>query len=95
MTMRSADAPRRLYPRAGSLVLLFGGIYYSPAANKATEMNAEKEVTIEMLEKSSGKHRIQVTQKVGKKPAVIETWIEKNVVFGTREKPAKSASKSA
>jgi len=88
MAMRSSTSPRRVYPRAGSLVTCYGGIYFGPLANKDTAIDSKKEVRIEVLEKSGGKSRIQVTQKVGSKPAVVETWNEKHLTFKSREATA-------
>jgi len=82
--MRSSTSPRRVYTRNGSLVLCYGGIYFGPNAKKGTEINSEKEVRIEVLENSHGKKRIQVTQKVGKKPAIVETWAEQELTFTPR-----------
>lgn len=84
MAMRSSDAPRRLYLRAGAPVTCYGGIYFGPKQNETSKLNPEKEVRIEVLDNSGGKKRIKVTQKVGSKPAVSETWIEKHLVFQPR-----------
>ncbi len=83
MAMRSSSSPRRIYTRAGSPIVCYGGVYFGPPANKESKINAEKEVTIEVLEKSGGKARIAVTQKVGK-TKVTENWNEKKLVFEKR-----------
>lgn len=82
--MRSKTDGRRVYPRGGSLVTLYGGVYFGPLANSESKIDSEKEVKIEVLDKSGGKARIKVTQKIGSRPAVHETWNEKNVVFQPR-----------
>lgn len=82
--MKSASAPRRVYNRAGSMVLCHGGVYFGPKANATSEINSEKEVKIEVLTKVGGKARIQVTQRVGSKPAIVETWNEKHLTFEKR-----------
>jgi len=83
MAMRSSTSPRRVYNRGGSMVLCYGGIYFGPKANSESAINSEKEVKIEVLEKSGGKARIQVTQKVGKN-TVTEVWNEKHLTFEKR-----------
>lgn len=83
MAMRSQSDGRRVYPRGGSVVVCYGGVYFGPAANKDTAINHEKEVSIEVLDKSGGKSRIKVTQKVGGKK-VSETWNEKKLTFEKR-----------
>jgi hypothetical protein len=83
MAMRSSTSPRCVYVRAGSPIVCYGGLYFGPPANKKTKIDAEKEVTIEVLEKSGGKARIAVTQKVGKNK-VTETWNEKHLTFEKR-----------
>lgn len=85
MAMRAANAPRRLYMRAGSPIVCYGGVYFGPPANKESKINAEKEVTIEVLENSGGKKRIAVTQRAGKSGKVTENWNEKKIVFEKRE----------
>jgi hypothetical protein len=84
MSMRSSTSPRRVYTRAGSVVVCYGGIYFGPLSNKESKINPEKEVRIEVLDKSGGKSRIKVTQKVGSHPAVTETWNEKHLTFEKR-----------
>ena len=84
MAMRSSTSPRRVYPRAGSYVVCYGGVYFGPKGKEETKINTDKEVKIEVLDNSGGKKRIQVSQKVGSKPAVTETWTEKNIVFEKR-----------
>ncbi len=84
MAMRSSNSPRRIYPRAGSFVVCYGGVYFGPKGNAETKLNTDKEVKIEVLDKVGGKARIQVTQKIGSKPAVTETWTEKHLVFEKR-----------
>jgi hypothetical protein len=83
MAMRSTSAPRRIYVRAGSFVVCYGGVYFGPKANAESAFNLDKEVRIEVLEKSGNKARIQVTQKVGKN-AIVETWLEKHLTFEPR-----------
>lgn len=83
MAMRSSTAPRRIYTRHGSPIVCYGGIYFGPPANKESKLDSNKEVTIEVLEKSGGKARIAVTQKVGGKK-VTENWNEKKLTFEKR-----------
>ena len=78
MAMRSSTSPRRIYVRSGKNLVCYGGVFFGPG-NKPSEVNADKEVKIEVLENSHGKKRIQVTQKVGKKPAIVETWSEQTL----------------
>lgn len=84
MAMRSSTSPRRLYSRGGSMVVCYAGVYFGPKANSESKLNIEKEVRIEVLENSGGKKRIQVTQKVGSKPAIVEVWNEKHLTFEKR-----------
>jgi len=84
MAMRSSTSPRRLYSRGGSMVVCYAGVYFGPKANSESAINVEKEVKIEVLENAGGKKRIQVTQKVGKNPAVVEVWNEKHLTFAKR-----------
>jgi hypothetical protein len=84
MAMRSKTDGRRVYPRGGSLVTLYGGLYFGPKANTESKVNQDKEVSIEVLPKSGGKAKIRVTQKVGNHPAVHEEWIQKEVIFQPR-----------
>jgi hypothetical protein len=80
MAMRSATSPRRVYPRAGSLVLTYGGVYFGPKHNTKSEINPDKEVRITVLDRSGGKARIEVAQKDGTK----EIWTEKHLTFVPR-----------
>lgn len=84
MAMRSKTDGRRVYPRGGSLVSLYGGKYFGPKANSETKVDPEKEVSIEVLPKNGGKAKIAITQKVGSRPTVKEEWIEKDVHFQPR-----------
>lgn len=83
MAMRSSNSPRRVYSRKGTLVVCFSGVYFGPG-KEASNIDPEKEVKIEVLDASHGKKRIKVTQKIGKKPAVMENWGEKKVTFTPR-----------
>lgn len=94
MAMRALNSGRRVYTRGGSMVLCHGGKYFGPKANAESAINAEKEVRIEVLEKSGGKARIQVTQKHGKNPAVVEVWNEKTLTFVPRGAKSESAPAS-
>lgn len=78
MAMRAKNAPRRLYTRGGSLLCMIGGVFYGPPANKESNIDGDREVTIEELEKSGGKKRIAVTQKKSKEK-VTENWLEKHL----------------
>ncbi len=84
MAMRSSSSPRRVYTRAGSVVVCYGGVYFGPKANTETKIDSDKEVKIEVLDKVGGKARIKVTQKIGSRPAVNETWNEKVLTFEKR-----------
>ncbi len=85
MTMVAANAPRRLYARSGSLVLLFGGVYFGPKSNEESGLTAEDQVTVEVLKKAGGKSRVQVTQVGAGGKAIVETWTQKELVFKKRE----------
>ncbi len=91
MAMRSSTSPRRVYTRGGSLVTCYGGLYFGPKAKATTAIDADKEVRIEVLDRVAGKACIQVTQKHGKNPAVVETWIEKHLTFNPRASKAEAS----
>jgi hypothetical protein len=78
MAMKSATSPRRLYVRAGTPVVCYGGLYFGPGRG-ASEINADKTVKIEVLPRSHGKARIAVTQ-----GTVVENWSEQHLVFASR-----------
>lgn len=84
MAMRSSTSPRRIYTRGGFPLVCYGGVYFGPPANKESKINAEKEVTIEVLENSGGKKRIAVSQRAGKAGKVTENWNEKHLTFEKR-----------
>jgi len=86
MAMRSASDSRRVYPRAGSLVLTHGGTYYGPNARTGeSKIDSSKEVKVEELTAGSkGKKRLTVTQKQ-KGELIQETWTEKEVIFTPRK----------
>lgn len=96
MAMRSASSPRRIYVRKGTPIVCYGGVYFGPPANKESKVDPDKEVRIEVLEKSGGKARIRITQggkmvknkETGtytvKDAAVSENWSEKKLVFEKR-----------
>ena len=78
MTMVAKQDPRRLYPRAGSLVLCYDGLYFGPRATDTTKLTSKDQVTIELLPRKGSVHRIQVTQVVGDgKRAIQEVWTSK------------------
>ena len=83
MAMRAQNDGRRIYVRAGNLIILYGGVYFGPGAKAETKMDKEKEVSVEVLAPAGGKKRIAVTQKVGKEK-VTETWNEKHLKFAKR-----------
>jgi len=90
MTMVAKDSARRLYSRKQyGLLCLFDGLYFGPKGSKGidgTKLTADDTVVVEVLKKSGGKHCIRVTQvdpPEGKK-AIVEDWIQKDVVFATR-----------
>jgi len=86
--MRAQGAPRKVYTRNGVTHVCFQGIYFR--APKASRIDPEREVSkIEVLDKSGGKHRVGVTQRVAGKN-VTETWHEGSVpVQGRRKKQGK------
>lgn len=85
MSMRSSSSPRRIYVRHGSPLVTYGGLYFGPGAKAGeSKIDPGKEVKIEVLAKAGGKSRIKVTQKVGSRPAVSETWNEKHLTFEHR-----------
>lgn len=88
MTMQAKNAPRRIYPRKGSILVLFEGVYYGPKTGEASDLTKEDQVTINALKKSGKLHRIEVTQVTDGKKPIVETWTEKNVVFAKRESKA-------
>jgi hypothetical protein len=90
MAMRSTTSPRRIYLRAGSPLVCFGGVYFGPMGTKASTIDHNNEVRLEILSPSTktGKKRVKVTQKVGRQEPIVETWIEKNVVFQKRSEEA-------
>lgn len=83
--MQAKNAPRRIYPRKGSILVLFEGLYFGPKTGEASGLTKEDQVTIEVL-KSAGKlGRVRVTQVVEDGvQAIVEVWTEKNVKFEKR-----------
>lgn len=96
MAMKFSSAPRRVYPRAGSLVCTIAGKFFGPKAGKKTAIDHEVEVTTQVLKAAGGVDRIQVTQFLGAPNEVSETWTTKVVVFKKRApKAAPAASEPA
>jgi len=87
MTMVAKDSARRLYPRAGSLLLCFDGLYFGPRASDTTKLTKDDQVTVEVLPKKGAVHRIKVTQVLANgshaKP-ITETWTSREVEFKPR-----------
>lgn len=88
MTMRSAQAPRRLYKRSvkngGPYVLMIGGKYYAPRKGEKTAFDPEADVTHAFIKPSGGKNRIEVTQAVAGKDPIKEVWVEREISFTPR-----------
>ena len=84
MRTKSANAPRRLYARKGTMVLCFDGLYYGPKAKATSKFDKDVEVTTETLSSVGGKARIKVTQKVKGHADVVEVWTEKTLTFVPR-----------
>lgn len=82
MAMRSSTSPRRVYSHKGTLLVMHGGVYFSPG-KEASEINVDKEVKLEVLESAGGRRRIEVTQRAGKN-TIKETWRQANVKFEKR-----------
>jgi hypothetical protein len=82
--MLSASAPRRVYPRAGSLVLMIAGKWFGPKAGAKTKVDPETKVNTEVLKAAGGVDRIKVTQHLGTPAEFSETWTTKQVVFQKR-----------
>ena len=82
--MRAQGAPRKVYTRNGVTHICFQGLYFR--APKGSKIDPEREVNhIEPLDKSGGKHRISLTQKVQGKN-LTETWVEGEVPVQGRRK---------
>jgi len=92
MTMTAKDAPRRLYPRAGSLVLCFDGLYFGPRSSDTSALTKDDQVTVEVLPKKGAVHRIKVTQVVDGGKAIVETWTSREL---ERIRPARGVEKAA
>jgi hypothetical protein len=92
--MRAQAAPRKVYTRNGVTHICFQGLYFR--APKGSKIDPEREVNhIESLDKSGGKHRISLTQKVQGKN-VTETWVEGEVpVQGRRKQGRRSQGRAA
>ena len=86
MAMRSSDSPRRVYARAGSLVICYGGVYFGPKAETSSAINPEREVKLEVLAPAGGKKRLSVKQ--AGKNAVSEVWVQKHLTFKSRSATA-------
>lgn len=84
MTMQAKNAPRRIYARKGSILVLFEGLYFGPKNGEESKLTTDDTVTVETLKKSGKLHRVQVTQVVDGGKSVVETWTEKKVVFEKR-----------
>lgn len=81
--MKSSTAPRRVYPRSGSLVICYAGMYFGPKANSASVIPDGASVRCVSLPASHGKRRLEVKARVGGK-TITETWIQTPVVFKAR-----------
>lgn len=96
MSMRSANAPRRLYKRSvkngGPLVLVINSVYYAPRKGEKSAFSADREVTTSELKPSGGKRRLEVSQvpAAGGEP-IKETWVERELTFTPRAPKAAAA----
>lgn len=92
MSMRSAQSPRKLYPRSvkngGPYVLMVKGDYFAPRKGEKTAFDPEVEVTHVFLKPSGGKQRIEVTQVAAGKADIKETWVERDITFKKRKPKA-------
>lgn len=82
--MRAVSDPRRIYSRNGVTHVCWRGTYFAPG--KTTEVDIDKEVTIEEAPTTKGRLRVTVTQRRGKKPALTETWSQVQVPVEHRRK---------
>jgi hypothetical protein len=73
MTMRAHTDPRKIYARAGQLLVCFEGAYFGTPAEK-THIDPDKEVKCAELPRAGTKARVKVTQ--GK---TTETWPEQRL----------------
>lgn len=83
MSMRSKNAPRRVYTRNGLTLLSYGGLFFA-AGKEGTKVNPEREVRFEVIDPAGGRKRVEVTQKVGSK-TVKEVWRETALVVKHRK----------
>ncbi len=88
MTMIAKSGARRLYPRAGSLLLCFDGLYFGPRSSDTSKLTKDDQVTVEVLPKKGAVHRIQVTQVVDGGKPIVEVWTSRVVEFKKREAKA-------
>ena len=84
MAMRSKNSPRRVYVRSGSLVLCLAGCYFGPRSGEKTFIDADKEVTTEVLKPAGGRKRIRIEQIAAGGASIVETWSQKQLTFKKR-----------
>jgi hypothetical protein len=90
MSMRSVSSPRRVYPRSGSLVCTIAGKFFGPRSGKRSAIDADQEVTTQVLRAAGGVDRIQVTQFGGTPAELTEVWTTKVVEFKKRAPKAET-----
>lgn len=73
MAMKTLSSPRRVYLRNGVVHTLYGGLIFGTKGE--TKISIEQPVRIE----GDGNGGIRVTQRVGHRKAVTETWSEVRV----------------
>lgn len=84
MAMRSTNSPRKLYKRAGSIVLCLSGCYFGPRVGEKCLIDASKEVYHTVLKPAAGKKRIEVEQIAAGGASIVETWTQKALTFKKR-----------
>lgn len=80
MAMKSLSSPRRVYTRKGSPLVCYAGRYFTKLSAGDSKITDRLTVRIEVLPRSHGKARIQVSQS-GPSGAntVLENWGETNL----------------
>jgi hypothetical protein len=71
MMKSSSDKGRKIYIRRSVAHVVFDGKIYGTTK---TLIALHRTVTVEKIASDGGKARIQVTQKVPHKKAIVETW---------------------
>lgn len=80
--MKESTSPRKIYTRNGVTHVCFAGFYFGPGKTAESAINTDKLIKCELSE--DGK-LLTVTQRVGNKKPIVETWGKVKVPRKARE----------